>query len=74
MGSNRDAIATFLDRDPSRALCDECLGQALGVSAPEVTMSTTNLAEMRDLRVDVRFGWCSECRRHDRVSQSRTTV
>lgn len=71
MAPKRDEIATFLESDPSRALCDECLGQALGFSVPDVTMSTTDLAEARDRRVDVRYGWCSECRRHDRVSQSR---
>ena len=33
-------------------------------------MSTANLAETHDPRVEARFGWCSGCRRPDRVVQS----
>jgi hypothetical protein len=74
VGPKRDEIVAFLETDPSRAYCDECLRQALGFSAVDVTMSTADLADSLDERVNVAFGWCSACRKRDRVVQFRSTT
>jgi hypothetical protein len=63
MVTKRDEIATFLKKEPTRGYCDDCLKQALGLSATDVTMNTANFADLQDERVAVAFGWCSECRK-----------
>jgi hypothetical protein len=68
----RDEIVRFLQKDPTRAYCDDCLQQALGLASVDVTMTTANLADQPDERVVAGYGWCSECRKRDRVVQSRS--
>jgi len=72
MVPKRNEIVRFLQKDPSRAYCDDCLKEALGISATDVTMSTANFADQRDDRVSVGYGWCSACRNRDRVVQLRS--
>jgi hypothetical protein len=74
MVPNRDDIVGFLERDPSRAYCNDCLKEALGMSAVEVTMSTEHLVDTEDERVEVGYGWCSECRHRDFVVKARHTA
>ena len=71
MSPKRDQVIQFLEKDPSRAYCADCLRQALELSPVDVTMSTVNLADTRDDRVEVGLGWCSECRRRDQVVRAR---
>ena len=71
MVPKRNQIVGFLDKNPGRSFCDDCLTEALGFSPVDVTMSTANFADARDERVIARFGWCSQCSRHDRVVASR---
>jgi hypothetical protein len=74
MGPKREDIVSFLDRDPTRAYCNDCLREALGMSAVEVTMTTENLVDTDDERVEVGYGWCSECRQRDFVVKARHTA
>ena len=71
MVPKRNQIASFLNDNPGHAYCDACLEKALGFSPVDVTMSTANFADARDDRVVARFGWCSQCSRHDRIVESR---
>ena len=59
MVPKRDEIVRFLQKEPTRAYCDDCLRDALGLSGVDVTMSTANFADQRDERVAVGYGWCS---------------
>jgi hypothetical protein len=72
MVPKRDEIVRFLQKDPTRAYCDDCVKRALGLSATDVTISTANFADQRDDRVSLGYGWCSECRTRDRVVQLRS--
>jgi|RhiMetdeSRZDD1v2_1073273.scaffolds.fasta_scaffold4782857_1 hypothetical protein len=70
MAPKRDDIVKFLEKHPTQAYCDECVRQALALFGVEVTMSTNNFAAKGDDRVVVASGWCSECRKRDRVVRS----
>ena len=71
MTTKGNEIVRFLEQEPSRAYCHDCLEKALDVSAMALTISTMNLADTNDDRVDVRMGWCSECLRREQVTQAR---
>ena len=70
LARNREAVVDFLKQNALRTYCDGCLSQALALDPVDTTVTTINLADTADHRVEVRMGWCSNCRRRKRVSQS----
>ena len=74
MVPKREHIIELLEKDPKRAYCNDCLIRALGLSPLDVTMSTANLADPGDKRVEAGYGWCSDCRRRDFIVRSRPSA